>query len=561
MIKSKAHGGDASAAAIFLVLQGAQGFWFKYQGGEYVDSFVDQIDDDPLMWASRCPWITTDSGQTDLPVHLILNTLMDELDPVMFEGRSNVIFRYINRYLHVSKLRRTHTQASIYTLPKENFPQVANLLHHVIPDHWNRWLVELQKQRVLIMAVATATELLAEWSRSVEEPLLLDLPLGGERRHLLVANGTPVFMRFVSDGSSVEMEQVSAARINNLVETLALVRESELYTEERLRVAEIHTANASPSVEWGNAQTLSAAMAGAKIFLKICEEERLTDENNPGSLLEYHERQSRDFSLASKAVATIIRPFKSLCCSGANRLHRPVSRWNPMRYAWLNARALASSHQQLKTLAKVNHLKVITVAFAVFGFLLMFAATVYGIGGAISRDKLIAHRKGNEDQSVNLIQEARSVHASPEHLARSISMIDQFQSTATVRPDFVVSIVAQAISTVPALSLERLAWKAINDNEYYDELISSVDRAEARSHYWSEGAAGDRVRVEVSGNITGKDLSAQKLSLDDFVKALQGIHSVSHVEVVESPVDSASSSERLSGHTSYYRVSLDLSAG
>lgn len=542
---------------IVLVLQGEQAYWFKYSDDKVVDSFVDYISRDAESPISRCPWLrgNSNSEQPGKTIHLVLNTLMDELDHVTLDINERDFTGDIKRYLCVRRLRRDYSKATVYPLPRHECSQVASLLHHIIPDSWSHWLTALQAQSVCIASVVTATELMASWSQDVDAALLLNVSAGTERRHLVVENGKPLYLRVVPATEDQHGLHRFAGMESEIDETLRQFNRSRKSPGVKLPVVELYTDVPSPSVEWRDARTLCALRLGTGLSVKQTGSVVQDCENSAGGSLTRGDLKNARLSAGHNGTGWKLPRIIDF----RHWITRRRSQWNPLRYAWSSMDALAETHRLLRLQAQLNRLKTATVGFALFGGILIVTALVQGISGAGFRQLQEEQQQFNAREAEQSIEAAQSIHHSPDAVANSIRLLDKFQISTTVRPVAVTSTIAHALSKAPEVALDRLIWAAIADSEPVEGLYASIDRVMVRDQLPGAKGVSEQVHVEIAGVVSGHDLSAQKQSLDEFIRALQENGVVSHLLVVESPVDSALSSKLVVEQSSQYRVSMIIS--
>lgn len=541
-------------SVVVLVLQGEQAYWFKYRQDCIVDSFVDYIGSDAQLHATRCPWLLADaeSKESELVIHLVLDTMMDELDHVTLDIDETNFVGDIKRFLSIRRLRKDYAQATVYPLPRHPVSQIASLLHHIIPESWSHWIVELQKEAVCIGSVVTATELLASWSQSIDTALLLNISAGVERRHLVVEAGKPLFLRVAPAGGYKDNPDTVAFTESEVAETLSQFNRSRNSTGVELPVVELYTNAPSPSVEWHDARTLSALRLGLELSVR-----------HTGFKAHYPERDipacrsSTDamFCVGNKRTGWIQQLTGHFMAYTA----APENQWSPLRYAWSTMDALAESRRSLKLQACLNRLQVATMGIAFLGGLLVLAGFVQGISGADYRQMQGEQQQSNAIKTEKKMEEARSIHHSSDAVVRSIRLLNDAQTSDVARPEAIAATIASALSKAPKVILDRLIWSATVDSEPVDGLLASIDRATVRDQLPGADGVIEQVYVEVMGVVSGHDLSAQKHSLDEFVRALQENKVVSNIVVVESPVDSALNSQLVVEQSSQYRVSMIIS--
>jgi hypothetical protein len=263
----------------------------------------------------------------------------------------------------------------------------------------------------------------------------------------------------------------------------------------------------------------------------------------------------------ASSSAVVLARLRRMLSSSRTACLTQASNWSPRRSAWLATDALDRSVRQLRTLACISQLRVATVLFTLFGLILFIGASVNGIKGVMSRDALRAQQQTYQLDAEQINQGALAIDDSPVAIARSMEIIDEFGAALSVGPEAVVTTIAGALVEVPAVSLDTLVWVTVSDKEYRDDVFSPSSALEVREQYWRMQSGFNSVNIEISGHISGDDLSVQKQSLDRLVRTLEDMEKVLRVTILESPVDAALRSELLNRQSSQYRVSVNLVAG
>lgn len=553
--------GSSSDPSIYLVLQSDRAYWFQFHQNELVDSYAEPVVDDVLQAASHCPWLSTDSSSSPVSVHLIFDSLLDELDDVTLNIRGATFLNWLQRIRCVRHVRKSYKQASVNAMPEQCFPVIASVLHHIIADQWERWLLALQNQGVLFVSVVSATELLLECSKSMSTVVLFDISAGAERRHFLAAHGVPRFLKVASAEDERSLTEEPEKINDSLLHSLRLIEQENRCPEGDLMLAQWYDDNSVVSAECRDAMCLVSLMVGRVMPLNV-RKLKWSSDNQTLEPLATHSSSRPDETLPA------VRRRLSGCAWLSNLTGVGDSidallrqRWSLMRSIWAGNSALEPSTQNLRILSRMGQLKTLTVSFAVFGLILMVCSSWYGINDLLDRKNLKVQYESNTASTANLARQTLELTDSPESIALSMQLIDSFLSVATPDAGILFVLLADALSVVPAVSLDRLTWMSTGETERYDQSFTMIDRVELRQDDWSSQAQAEKLRVEISGEVTGKDLSEQSRHLDQFLEVLRSTDVVFDINVMESPVDSAQSSHLVSGHVSSYRVALQLSAG
>lgn len=535
------------AQRIVLVLQGDRACWFREaEDSDALEVFSESIDTEGMELHSCCPWIQLSESGLPTDIHLVLDSHLDEVDrvkvPDMSEGRLRPLqWRRMKR-----RLRADFPSASLHALPAYAAPDVMSIVHNLLPEHWQSWLALLQKELVSVSHVASSIELLAhlavEQSELRGKPVLFNMPAGGYARHLLVDDGVPLFMRLVRS----EHEPAGSAEAHSIEQTLEHVR------------AQIVGAEVEPVVLYPD-QVDYDACQGAHLLADLCL-------GNPVG-----------FSCFISGMAGSYPPgAERAVCTGRAVPDRVGKRSMPARLLaqWRHGRAgrrwlltanhrfsrdllqasIASNAQQLR----IRQLQKATLLCVWLAAAAVVAASVHGVTSARQRSRLSTEQQLVVEQVEALSAVSSELHRNPAFLVRSMERIDTHQQAAPSGAQSVLQTVAAALEDFPELVLDDVSWSAYYE-EPLDAVFTTAGQAPARERLWLEGSAKPPLQIELGGMVTdARGLREQQRILEGFVRDLEFLPGVGEVRVLESPVNAARSSDRISRHESVYRVSLRL---
>ncbi|ASJ76239.1 hypothetical protein [Granulosicoccus antarcticus] len=565
---------------LVVVLQGDQAYWFRWHGQRLEGTFTEQMTADSLSKQSHCPWIEVGENQAECKVQLVLDTCQDEVDRVKVEDLSDGWKRTIQRHRMASRLRRDYPLANIHQLPVYAAPDVLSIVHHIIPTSWEEWLTQLQSQDVCITHVATSLQLLSECSGkgirlagSHQEsrggryggPVLFSLLLDTERRHLLLDGGVPMFMRLVSEEGAADAFVAGAAGAADVigpdvVETGLL--ETLQHVNEQITQNQLSVQVAVPLAPWPElesrlhaASVLAALSQGHPVefdTLALNGVEGGSSELQPGE------------TVLPKKTGMWLLALRRLLVWVCGRFHRQQAgqrRWQLTNEFRFVRHFLQASIIQNAQRLRIQKLQRATLICAWMATASVAIASVHGITSARQRAQL-TDQKQHLAQKIDVLSESvRELNDRPEFVVRSVARIEDHASARPMDAVGVLATVASAINDYPAIVLDSLSWSVMPDNQPIDLAFTAMSQIPQREQLWHADSTVEKLQVEISGtvmDVEAQGLREQQRVLDSFVVHLQTLPSLVEVNVMESPVNAARSSERVDDEDSSYRLSLQL---
>lgn len=615
-------GTNGNQDRVVLVLQGDQVFWFRWKKTKLLSTFVEPVNFDPLNRRIQCPWLRLEDEQADLSIELVLDTPLDELDRVSLEKPGVGLAKRWQCYRLQRSLSREFPCATVRLISGEAALGDLNVLHHVIPEFWSPWLEQLQQQNVRLTRVVTGTELLLSCLPRREDSTLLVTNVGFEERHLLVSGSAPVFMRMASvtsrppcaagkreakaDSSAntplfEALSEELAAQTLLPVKAVCEVREQghlvmagqelteDKHREHKTRVfgrdrplpgergndrrtgfnqllvndAACRDSDIDPQLQQAELQKsiefISADLRLPVQNLKVLRP--LVDWSSP----------SREYSDA-RALATLCMGmqmnFSVNCADGRLAGPHVLRSWPVSRRSWRVGQGLSVARTLLQPsidkalfFKRLVFLQRATLACALLACTTVVLASAHGLRNARQNAALLNEESQMKQQIVELRHAVQGLHQSPEYLAESMRLIQSHKASIPVSASGVMSIVAQAITRFPALELNSISWSVMNNGLSLETSFVSAGRVEPRRELWGSRAVRNHVQLEMAGVVvSGSRLRDQHDTLMAFVAYLESVPQIAEVRVLESPVQSAQSSERAMQEEPGYRLALRLSA-
>ena len=583
-LSKKRSGSDVQ---VILVLQSDQAHWYKLSGPRIVDYYCEPIVEYRAQPVLECPWVKTPIDDEPLAVQLILDTTMDEVDRVGVEQSASAVVNRYRQMRTVARLRADFPKAQSYALPDGYADQVAALMHLDISQQWSEWLLAVQAWNVRFVQVATASELVARWSRDVfEEPTLLVMPVADYQRHLLVDRGCILFLRTVpmndaqsSDdfGAGAKSEIAVAQSISHLRSVIPQCDDGDVRVVSNfLEIDPIDAesvSNVSLNVTSCNGEQSRDGISGPadvcvllRLFLghDIAYSEsivgvedcltRLDDGKEPASTSTAKSENTKTRRLAGEDPRTITTRILSVVGSSTIVFKRQP-RWLLSRSGVQQLSALLPSLEYEKACGQLRLMFRLSVLMATMATIGAGAAFANGIASARRMNQHEQLYAGVEKAVVDAYTSASAFHAQPRLAAESLVVADLLSQSSTASPERILSGVAKVVSTLPSVSIDRLAWAVVEADENYESFthalaaVPSLGSVESIVGVWT-------VQVDMSGSVAGDTLSLRKRELDQLLDELNKLDGALDIVIVESPVDLALSSSTDSELADQYRLTM-----
>ena len=550
---------------LVVVLQNDHACWFRWRGQELMGSWNEPMFADSLNQGSHCPWVLSDEGGAACRVRLVLDTSLDEVDRVKVDGLSNGWMNAVHCQRMARRLHADYPLASVHRLPGYASPDVLSIVHHIIPSEWEKWLRQLQSQGVCITHAVTSLELLCERVRewplpvgsqvsSVERssgPVLFDVPVGNERRHLLVDTGVPLFMRVVD----VLSEAVKSEEKSALQESLQHVRDQITHDERTPPVL-------APLPPWPemeqrlqDASVLAALSVGNPVSLQYLP---VSDHHEPAAVTE---QGGVGIQIPQKAGLKRLRGSVVSQAGKFLRRRDDQQRWSLTDGLRFSSDFLQPSIIRNRLQLRIRQLQKATLICAWMAAGSVVIASTHGINSALERARLSNEQQQLGRQIEHLAESVSVLNDEPGFVVRSLARIEAHESVKPIDAIGVLETVASVINDFPAIVLDSLSWSVMTDNQPLDLGFAAISQVPQREQIWHADTAVARLQVDISGTVTdqqGLGLREQQKVLQSFVDHLQAMPEVAEVNVLEAPVNAARSSDRIVPEGSGYHLSLQL---
>ena len=529
--------------AIVLVLQGDQAFWFRETGPEHMESYTETIEAGELDLHSCCPWIRKPAGSPMTRIQLVLDSHLDEVDRVRVPNLPTGWLRHLQCFRMKRRLRADFPRATIHRLAPAAALDAVSVVQDVLPEHWQKWLALLQQEYVSVSHVATSLELLCQYSSAHEgrqrKPVLFCIPVGEYSRHLLVQGGVPVFMRLVPivDGEPGCLDEVAVD------ESLTHVRRQVIRTAEIPVVTLAETSDDEPQAWARVPQALARLCLGREARFQCVYPESARQSEGGAGLCD-------DMKTPVRHLDTLIGKFV-----GRSR-RRTDAQWLLCRHHRFADELLQVSLVRNALQLRIRQLQKATLICAWMAAVAVVTASVHGVASARERARQSRQQQQMSDQIEQLSAVATELNRHPAFVMRSMERIAAHQATGPIDAGGVLTTVAEALQSFPALMLDDISWSVFY-GEVRETAITTIEQVPARGRLWQEGVPGAQVQVELGGKVISEPgLRKQQETLEDFSRYLESLPGVTDVKIIESPVSVARSSKHLSQEASAYRLTL-----
>ncbi len=575
---------------LILVLQADQAYWLKVLQGHITDHFEEAIPAEPGLLMTNCPWVQQAlDGDTQIDVTLVLDTTMDEVDRVCVAQSGSAVINWYRQLTTLARLRVDYPKAHAYPLPPGYGDQIAALMHPDICEQWSSWLLLLQTSHVVFSKVATASELMANWSNACfVDTTLIVMDVAGFQRHLLVDRGSILFLRTVpTDKASGEDHPYSscagsrsavAESIGHLssvlpgqvgcIDVVSDFRVSAIDVEEGSVARSNDQLIGQPIGECTDPNTLGHGLQASCLPASISVLVALLFEQS----LSYSDFVLRDEDVPSGRQLTeapvkpcdkngdkgwLLYKLESSGIRGSAVLWRRQRRWTLLRPGIGRMYALLPSIKHEKVCARIRVIFRLSVLMACTAAIGATAALASGIASSRLMGQQEQERTSLEQAVASAYNTVLDSFSQPRVAAESLIIADLLNKTAIASPEKILSELATAVNAVPDVSIDRIVWAMVKADDAYESLthalasVPSIRTVESHAESWA-------VQVEMAGHVSGDTLVKRKAVLDTLLVELQTLRGAMGIVVLESPVDQALSSSTDRRHAGQYRLSLKM---
>lgn len=537
---------------VILVVTSQSICWYRFEDSRITDRLKHDHEDEPQAVIDSSLWLKQYADSMDASIELIVDTELDDLDRVKLLDSTHRVSRSWHIRKVLGQLRRDYPDATVNSLPKFLYPEIASVFYSQLSDKISVWLGKLCDCGVVVSRVVTSTQLLCDLFRYCSVPVLLYMFDGANRhRLLLVVDGMPLHLRQTTDTKSL---------VNDVGDSASVSISRNIFPEKYLCETLQYLSNSVFS-------SLNDVHVVFPRSLKNTEQSEYPDEYLAEHLLGlqcdiYYE----NISLRSESDQRI-SPVISVDSLKKGYLSDLFINKAPVFEVGLSYTVTHSSAKFHKILNRsistvIARRRALNIRRCTFILFVMFLVLVVASAGSgISSIQGQAKFKG-EQASLNanlleLNEHASTLHESPIFVMNSITRIHDFQEVPIPASSQIMSSVAAAIKELPAVSLTGFSWSVLDYES--DGAYVTVNSVSIRDTYWGEDSSQSKTMVEVSGQLVGESSLRQKQSqLNDFLGVLSKSEKISALRIVNSPATSASSSNSMSESGGYFKIQFTI---
>lgn len=572
-----------------LALQQDTAWWLKVHNGIIVDyqSFEFEGASDTEAVETLVPRWRHDESQDDvLFVDLVLDTTIDEVDRIGVSSSGSRIIDHYRQKRTLKRLRKDFPHAYVYPLSSHTDERAA-LMHPVVPDAWSDWLLRIQACRIVIQRVVTSTQLGCHWSSRFSGYVLLNMPSASRSRHVMSKDGAARFLRTMRalPQECVDLrtdEATSKADLSELNQTIEYIRAHTSLATQALLIVEPVCAPASSlaanydyenvrahsdSTEQDLTQTLSPSV--------YCLFAMFYDQPvHYRSRLEVSTPQISTHNDKSDANAIGIELKRPVFRGGVVSMFMPrsvvkcVSRWVTVwsnKNQWLLivetlrwAHYLQPSMKHLTNLHRQRYLSKLCIGLVCSLVVAGSAISIKGVAGYRTVERNVIERVNKEGAIEKPLHVIKELHVPLSFAADSLFIMDELSRVSQPNADVLLTSIARVLTEAPDITIDRLAWISLEDNELFETLTHGSLAVTPRTSI-VDTLGSSNVQMQIEGTVSVAALADQKSKLDKFVNELKILSTVSLVRILESPLDSALSSGGQVHEAGQYRLSILLS--
>ena len=549
----------AAEERLVLLLQADRAYWFKVANQHIKLMHSQAIGSAGSALESDFSWLIDRDENQPVEVELILDTVMDELDIVAVEQSSHPFINRYRQWITLRRLRADYPLARVSSIPGEYAARVACLMHLVIPDTWSSRLIELQSYGVIFTRIVTGTQIVENWASRFDGKLLLVMPVADYQRHILIDRGAILALRTSQLVNQSEHECVYDESV--LLQTVQQIEPDLLGEEQAVSVV----IPGVKSVNYGDTaqnashyeapiENRSSVIGGAVPPMQQPESEYLIAmfsgiPVNAKQLIVLNDQlmksNRQDLTNAligdepcDQSTSGVVESCRHFLKSRKAKFGELTLRQS---FAWCMPE-FAPSVAHGKHRLRARGLTGIAAICALTATLFSIQALSSGILGHRTIQQQNEKRYQLNQDYEQLHVTAASMHPHMAAAAQSLRMSDRLDSGYGITPQNLLENLGTVLTSMPSIILDTLIWVSTDSQENYESLtyvLSSVPHRQSLNVVDAPAVQ----QVEIAGSVSADTLNTQKRRFDQFVKALQTIPGAGPVIVLESPVDSALSSD------------------
>ncbi len=492
------------------------------------------------------------SDDTCQLIELIVDTPVDDLDRAKVVENTPRYLQRVQTIRALWNLKREYAESQILKLPMQYFPNIASILHTSLPENYLRMIESFQNHGLVISHMTTTTQLMGV-ALTGAEPCLLVIPCGSSQQRLMLIDAeVVVFMRIidVEIGSDVESD---TNHLRHVEETLDYLVQANLIKSREVRVATVDIKKSDPHCEIslenylantylrGVAELIGEADSSSKLLKQERVDERL-DANIKtvrNRLLVWFRRcrSSQRVWMKSKENGSAFKPYQ---VTDSVLMHHDV---------------LSPSRNLMRSYGALLILRRVTIALAVVTFLSVLMASINSVRQIRGLNSLKGDGEDIEAEILQLKSMLNERHATPFFTAATLKGNKEFADNLKGSPQSVLTLVATLIQDFPSIQLQSLSWSILPSESDEETVTPSVMHAARRNSFIYEDSSQEKLSIIFEGSFnSAESLRDKQQQLDLFSQSLSSSELVSNLSIMDSPIESAGSSESFDDKESYFSI-------
>lgn len=544
------HKKAASKVRVVLLVTSQEVCWYRCQEHQITDRIKHSLDDDSKTVIESNQWLRHYVDNTNADIELIVDTQLDDLDRVKLLDSTHWFSRAWQLRKVLWQLRREYPDATVNSLPKFLYPEIASVLYEQLATQSSSWLEKLSDSGVVVSHVVTSAELLVDSFRIFPHPVLLHMFDGQDRHRLLLT----------VDGLPLHLRQSGGAEGNGNIFADSYLSESLKYLSESV-FNSFNNVLVVFSRDSDNADTLSKSDDYlAKLLLGLdCDVsyqnvsfcKNSEQENDPIITIDSLNK-GRLFDLFKKKPS-LLHSRNTTFPQISRKSNRYLVNRCSVKFRKILQQSIATVNARKRSLI----LRRCTYLVFILSLFIALASTRFGILSIEKQEEFSDEHASLNKNLQELKQHATELHESPSYVMDSINRIQDFEKYSIPAPLEIMKSVSSVIQVFPSVSLTGFSWSVVDEES--ESAYVTVSSVSIRDKYWDEESSHSKTIVEMSGQLVSESSLRQKQNkLDSFLNLLSKSNNISDLQVIDSPAKSASSSHSMSESGGVFKIQFSI---
>ena len=536
---------------VVLVVTSKEVCWYRCQEHQITDQTKHSLDEDPKTVIASCQWLKHYVDDKNSDIELIVDTELDDLDRVKLLDSTHWFSRSWQLRKVLWQLRREYPDATVNSLPKFLYPEIASVLYEQLATRSSSWLGKLCDSGLVVSHVVTTTELLVDSFQNYPHPVLLHMSDGSGRHKLLLSvDGLPLHFR--QSGDTARNGNIFADQY--LSESLMYLSESVFSSLKSVLVVFPSDPNNVTTLPTSN-EYLAKHLLGLDCdisYQNVSFTNNSEKENGPKMTIDSLSK-GRMSDLLKKEPSSLLNPG-GIKFTG---ITRKSNRYSVTRGSVKFRNILRQSIASVKGRRRLVILRRFTYLVLLLSLFIVVASFRSGINSIEAQAKFSDEHISLTVNLQELKQHATALHESPSYVADSIYRIQDFEKFSIPAPLEIMKSVSSVMQEFPSVSLTGFSWSVLDQGS--ESAYVTVSSVSIRDKYWGEDSSYVKTMVEMSGQLVSESSLRQKQNkLDSFLSVLSKSNTISDLQVIDSPAMSAGSSHSMSESGGVFKIQFSI---